>query len=162
MTGYDDRVEPAADEPGPELAGWGARAGAIVIDNLLLGIPLALGAGLALAAAAADSDVEDASSLWIAVVLLFVVGIFGPFVYFGVLNGNDRGQTIGKRATKIRVCKRDGSPLGVWRAVGRYAFTWVIGFFVGPLIVIDYLWPLWDSQNQTLHDKVVDSIVVKV
>jgi hypothetical protein len=46
--------------------------------------------------------------------------------------------------------------------VGRYAFTWVVGLFVGPLILIDYLWPLWDGQNQTLHDKVVDSIVVKV
>ena len=152
-----------AAEPGPELAGWGARAGAILIDNLLLAIPIAIGVGLAIAAVAAESDdVGETSGLWVAVIVLFVVGLFGPFVYFGVLNGNERGQTIGKRVTNIRVCRPDGSPLGGWRAVGRYAFTWAIGFFVGPLILIDYLWPLWDAQNQTLHDKVVDSIVVKV
>jgi hypothetical protein len=27
--------------------------------------------------------------------------------------------------------------------------------------VIDMLWPLWDPRNQTLHDKVVNSVVVR-
>jgi uncharacterized RDD family membrane protein YckC len=26
---------------------------------------------------------------------------------------------------------------------------------------LDYLWPLWDTKNQALHDKVVGSIVVR-
>ncbi len=30
-----------------------------------------------------------------------------------------------------------------------------VGFF------IDLLWPLWDDQNQTLHDKTVNGIVVR-
>lgn len=155
-------MEPTPAEE-PQLAGWGSRAGALVIDNLLLAIPLGIGVGLAIAAAMAESDdVGETSSLWVAVVILFVIGIFGPFPYFAVLNGNERGQTLGKRATNIRVCRADGSPLGVWRALGRYAFVWIIGFFLGPFILIDYLWPLWDARNQTLHDKVVDSIVVRV
>ena len=33
--------------------------------------------------------------------------------------------------------------------------------FVGFLLVlIDHLWPLWDAQNQALHDKVIRSHVV--
>jgi hypothetical protein len=28
--------------------------------------------------------------------------------------------------------------------------------------LLDYLWPLWDGRNQTLHDKVANSIVVRV
>lgn len=154
-------MEPAAEEL--ELAGWGARAGALVVDNLLLAIPIATAVGLAFAAAAAEADdVGETSSLWLAVVILFAVGLAAPFVYFGVLNGNERGQTLGKRMTSIRVCRADGSPVGIWRAVGRYAFTWVVGLFAGPFVLIDYLWPLWDAQNQALHDKVVDSIVVCV
>jgi hypothetical protein len=38
---------------------------------------------------------------------------------------------------------------------------------VGPIwyviwALLDYLWPLWDGRNQTLHDKVANSIVVRV
>jgi uncharacterized RDD family membrane protein YckC len=28
-------------------------------------------------------------------------------------------------------------------------------------LLISYLWPLWDSRNQTLHDKMASTIVVK-
>ena len=34
------------------------------------------------------------------------------------------------------------------------SFTFAIVFFV------DNLWPLWDRDNQTLHDKVVGSFMV--
>ena len=33
----------------------------------------------------------------------------------------------------------------------------VVGFLV---FLVDHLWPLWDDQNQTLHDKVIRSHVV--
>jgi uncharacterized RDD family membrane protein YckC len=32
--------------------------------------------------------------------------------------------------------------------------------FVIPILVDD-LWPLWDKQKQTLHDKVAGTVVVK-
>jgi uncharacterized RDD family membrane protein YckC len=28
-------------------------------------------------------------------------------------------------------------------------------------LLLSYLWPLWDQRNQTLHDKMVGSIVVR-
>ncbi len=29
-------------------------------------------------------------------------------------------------------------------------------------LVVDFLWPLWDKNNQTLHDKIVGTLVVQV
>ena len=36
-----------------------------------------------------------------------------------------------------------------------------VRFFLLPL-VLAYLWPLWDKRNQTLDDKMVNTIVVRV
>jgi uncharacterized RDD family membrane protein YckC len=46
------------------------------------------------------------------------------------------------------------------RRPGRYLITVVFGIFYIPAL-LDYLWPLWDKRNQALHDKVVNSIVVR-
>ena len=32
--------------------------------------------------------------------------------------------------------------------------------FLGPLGIIDLLWPLWDERRQTLHDKAVGCYVI--
>jgi uncharacterized RDD family membrane protein YckC len=34
-------------------------------------------------------------------------------------------------------------------------------FISGSFCAIGYLWALWDKQRQTLHDKVISSVVVK-
>ena len=98
-----------------------------------------------------------------------VVGFIGIFVllsipymlYFGIMNGSKRGQTLGKMALNIVVRDaRTGGPIGFWRGVGRYAITVV--FYVVLLVpyIIDNLSPLWDSRRQAWHDKVVHSVVV--
>jgi uncharacterized RDD family membrane protein YckC len=160
--GVWETTEPAETAPTPEYASWGSRAGAWLIDNLILLIPWAIAVTFFVAAGVRDGDDQDADSLWILGGLASAAAVIIPFIYFAILNGNERGQTIGKRATGIRVRKKDGvTPLGTGRALGRYAIVAVIGAFLGPLILVDYLWPLWDDSSQTLHDKVVDSIVVR-
>jgi uncharacterized RDD family membrane protein YckC len=57
--------------------------------------------------------------------------------------------------------ERTGNPIGYGSAAGRYLITVAFGIFYLPLL-LDYLWPLWDDRNQTLHDKVVSSVVVRV
>jgi uncharacterized RDD family membrane protein YckC len=155
-----DTTEPA--ETPLEYASWGARAGAWILDNVLLAIPWAAAVVFFVAAASAEDRGEDAGSLWVLGGLTALAALIIPFVYFSILNGNERGQTLGKRVARIRVRKPDGvSPLGIGRALGRYAFTAVVGAFLGPLILVDYLWPLWDGRKQTLHDKVASSVVVR-
>lgn len=162
-SGVWETTDPAQTEPRPDYASWGSRAGAFFIDNLILLIPWAIAVTFFVVAAVREDDGRNADSLWILGGLVSVAAVIIPFVYFAILNGNERGQTIGKRATGIRVRKRDGvTPLGTGRALGRYALTAVISAFLGPLILVDYLWPLWDDAKQTLHDKAVDSIVVRV
>lgn len=54
----------------------------------------------------------------------------------------------------------DGSPLGHGRAFGRYGIMFVFGLFLLPLLH-DYLWPPWDARNQSLHETVTGSLLVK-
>jgi uncharacterized RDD family membrane protein YckC len=138
-------------------ASWLSRVGAYLLDTLILLIPLGIILGIIFAV-----DPDDSSGAWIVLGLAYVITLVLPFVYFTVLQGNERGQTYGKRAAGIRVVsEQTGESIGYGRAFGRYAIMVVFGLFFLP-IVLDYLWPLWDAKNQALHDKVVGSIVVRV
>ena len=130
-------------------ASWGSRVGAYLLDVLIIAVPLIVVIGVA---AAID--------LWALVGIAYVATFVVPFVYFTYFHGAS-GQTPGKRAVGIRVVGDEtGRSIGYGRAFGRYAITVVFSFFFVPLI-LDYLWPLWDSKNQALHDKVVGSVVVR-
>ncbi|HWE57289.1 MAG TPA: RDD family protein [Acidimicrobiales bacterium] len=69
------------------------------------------------------------------------------------------GRTLGKAWMKIRPVTMAGAPLGFWRSFGRIAVFWAFSPFSW-LGLIDPLWCLWDQDQQCLHDKVADSIVV--
>lgn len=84
-------------------------------------------------------------------------------VYGTVLCGSSRGQTVGMMLVGTRVIdETSGGAIGVPRAFGRAAFEYLMAavFFIP--WVIDMLFPLWDSKNQTLHDKVTRAVVVKL
>jgi uncharacterized RDD family membrane protein YckC len=69
------------------------------------------------------------------------------------------GQTWGKRIVGIKAIRVEtGEPIGWGRAIGRSLFA---GFISAQIFYIGYLWMLWDDRNQTLHDKVVGSVVVR-
>lgn len=134
---------------GQAYASWGRRVGAYLLDSLVLFVPLVLLIGIFVAA-----------DIWAAVVIAYLATIVLPFVYFTVMHGGESGQTYGKRWLGIRVVSDEtGNSIGRGRAFGRYAITVVFSFLFIPLL-LDYLWPLWDTKNQALHDKVVGSVVV--
>jgi uncharacterized RDD family membrane protein YckC len=64
---------------------------------------------------------------------------------------------------------RGGSlePLGYGRAFGRALFAGflraleLLSILLGVIWLVDMLFPLWDKQRQTLHDKVVGSVVLR-
>ncbi len=94
--------------------------------------------------------------------ILALVGI-GFILYFVVLffvlvrPVATTGQTIGRKMMNIKVVdQRTGGTLSMGKAIGRYLFaSFISGFFY-----VGYLWMLWDENSQTLHDKVVDAVVI--
>ena len=67
------------------------------------------------------------------------------------------GQTLGQKIFGIKVVKKDGSELTYVDAVVRYIGYIISGAFIG----IGYLWMIIDEDNQGLHDKMANTIVIK-
>ena len=164
-----DAAEREAATPASAVryASWGRRAVAYLIDSVVAILIFVAAFALPYLVLILLPTEDDASGIWVAIGLVFLVmaivgGIGAPILYYTWLTGNERGQTWGKRVMGIRVVSASsGGAIGYGRAFGRYIITVVLGFFILPLVV-DYLWPLWDSQNQSLHDKGVGSVVVRV
>ena len=128
---------------GGTLAGWWYRVGATVIDGVLLGV---LGAILqAILGRVGGETIE------------VIVGV----VYYVVLLGQ-RGQTVGCMALGVKVVdQRAGGPIGYPRAFLRWLVEGLLFVVLFIPWVVDILWPLWDTHNQTLHDKAAGSVLIR-
>jgi len=127
---------PDADSPAPVPARLPRRLAAIAYDSLLLAAVLLLAAALALGLAVALLGGERVAlhsplrgnPFFSAYLLLVCFGFFGGFWIHG-------GQTLGMRAWRLRVQRRDGRNIGWWRALERF---FVAGLW--PLPVAAYLY----------------------
>ncbi len=119
--------------------------GATLIDGVLVGIV----AGIILAAAGISP-----------VGRFFLEGLIQA-VYQVVMLGAFAGRTIGNRVVSTQtVDGRTGIPIGYDKAFPRAAVQLVLNYTgIGGLV--DVLWPLWDKQNQTLHDKAAGTVVLR-
>lgn len=135
-------------------SGWWPRAGAILIDALILSA-LALLVGIVAAGAGASSD--DAT------LIIYGVVFLASIVYSPVLmarSGAANGQTVGKHAMGIRVVHAEGGPMTVSRGLLRDGVGKAVLGLIPLYTVVDALVPLFDKQNQALHDKVGSTYVV--
>lgn len=156
-----EREEAASPPAGErEYASWGRRAGAYLLDTLIIvGVVLVIALVVgSIVGASSDAETGVISASLLGYLLTLVL----PFPYFTFFHGDPRGQTPGKRAVGIRVVRDEtGDSIGYGRALGRYAITVLFAWLLFLPLVLDYLWPLWDDKSQALHDKVVSSIVVR-
>ena len=75
---------------------------------------------------------------------------------------SQRGQTVGNMAVHTRVVdSRTGGPINAGKALGRWASEFVLAILFFIPWVVDVLWPLWDRDNQTLHDKMAGTVVLR-
>lgn len=138
-----------------ELATWLPRVGAFLIDNLVANIPL----GLGVAVLGSTTDYESGSSTLGSIV--FVIGIvasLGLYIWNRVIKQGSTGQSIGKGVVGLRLV--DGNtrqPVGAGKAFLRDICHSIDSF----ACYLGWLWPLWDSNRQTLADKICDTYVVK-
>jgi uncharacterized RDD family membrane protein YckC len=125
---------------GPRAGFWRRFAGGL-IDGILLGIvstvlrsALSNGAGSGL-------------------------GLLISLLYFTLMIGSGRGQTLGQMALGIRVIDfNTGGPIGYGRAFIR----WLVSILSAIALLIGYLWMLWDKEKQCWHDKAANDVVVPV
>jgi uncharacterized RDD family membrane protein YckC len=147
------------------LAPWWKRFVAILVDVAVLAalyvVILMVIAALSHDANTSATTPTPAASIIAGLALLFVVVQLPAVLYYGIMNGSKRGQTLGKMAMGIAVRDaRTGGPIGFWRGVGRFAISSLFDVLLVVPYVIDSLSPLWANRRQAWHDKVVHSVVV--
>ena len=186
--GYPPPPPPPAQQAGPpqppgtfrgtELAGWGARVLATLLDSLIgIAIFLVLCAPGGIVAIVTEGGVAGWILLGLGGLAAIVVAVlYAP--YFMRREGDHNGQTLGKQWLGIRVVRDDGEAFGWgWAFLRELVIKGIalsvassiastITFFLlgaGAIVpyVIDYLWPLWDDENRAVHDMVAKTHVVQ-
>jgi uncharacterized RDD family membrane protein YckC len=153
VPGYAVDIEAAAYRPPTptyrydksQLAHWGVRVAAALIDSAAVGWPVAI--PYEAMSEGHRRTVMIANGLIVTLVLTVLVTVWE----------GRTGRSPAKALLRLRVVDRDGGqPLGFWRALGRRAAHLLdqLTCYLG------YLWPLWDDQRQTFSDKVARSVVV--
>ena len=136
-----------------DLAGFGWRAIGYLIDTVLVTVLVTM-----LAA------VLGASAL-VALAMNFVAAS----LYGALLLALWNGQTVGMRLFHLTaVDAGTRAPVTMRQAFIRsltaqaFVALEIFGILGSLLQVADLLWPLWDKRNQTLHDKVGKTVVLRV
>jgi len=153
------------------ISGFWRRIGALLIDTLILGV-----VGLVLGLFLESFFVQMGG--WGR-----LVGFSIALIYFGVMNSSiAEGQTIGKKALKIRVVDSKNSPINLGKSILRYIILAIpfslngaqfsneamLSFLMYPLSLIIfgglfsilYLYIFNRITRQSLHDLAVGSYVV--
>jgi uncharacterized RDD family membrane protein YckC len=132
-----------------QYGSWGARAGALILDGLIVGVVCAL-----------LFSVFGISGLtsW----LLWLVVGSGYAGLTMTRSGERNGQTLGKQAANLRVVRDDGQPVGwttaLLRETGLKAVGWWVTLGVGAML--DVLWPLGERERRSLHDLIMHTHVL--
>ncbi|HSJ09577.1 MAG TPA: RDD family protein [Longimicrobiales bacterium] len=86
------------------------------------------------------------------------VGFGWMAVYFTAFLVLWQGQTPGKRLLGMRVIRLDGRPLSWWISFERFG-GYAASFSIG---LLGFLQILWDRNRQGLHDKAVETVVIRL
>jgi len=145
----------ASPEPRFELASWGERFVAWLIDMIVLGVFLAPIRFFSLLAWWPVFDWAPHSLRWIPFVDFGTDSIL-YFVYWTFMEGI-YGQSIGKMALKLKTKRLNGEPADIERAaiesLGK-AFLLPLDCIIG--------WILYPDKKQRLFNYISDTVVVKV
>ncbi|WP_328333608.1 RDD family protein [Kribbella sp. NBC_00382] len=153
--------------PGSELADWGSRVGAALLDGLVSGIPAGIAYAIFIANVIANSDGdsyttssnEGPSAFAVILLILGILASIGLWVWNRVIRQGKTGQSVGKSVLKIKLVDATYfQPIGAGKSLLRDILR---GIF-DQACLLNSLWPLWDDKKQTWHDKVMSTYVVKV
>ncbi len=159
--GIERKYAPSAER---EYAHFGLRLGAIIIDYLIV-VPLnflIVVPGYVFVVAMFSTQGEFGEPKLMPIgnmlgLLLNLLSIAIPWLYFARQESGIKMATIGKRLVGIQVIDTEGYPISFLRATGRYfakiisAIPCLMGFF----------FPLFTPKKQALHDMIAGCVVVR-
>ena len=148
---------------GRELAGFGRRAGAELVDVLLLFV-LALALGV-LFGFPFERWVTESRSLLVPTredIAFSGLFVLAAAVYYPLVMAPTNGLTLGLYLAGLRVIRENLAPMTYPIASLRGAVLKAIPLmFIGPLYLLSVLWPLWDRERRALHDMAVRTRVIR-
>lgn len=118
--------------------------------------------GQAIQAGAGLSSVGKRLGAFALDLLLAIVTLgIGWLIWAVILWG--RGLTPAKQILKMRVVVKDTGQAASFGTMflREIPCKFLIGLVASFTILIPYLWPLWDKENQALWDKMVNTVVVE-
>ena len=166
MSDFEDSSnEAAAADQKP--AGYGKRALGAIIDLLIVtaveAVPVIV-FFIGFVAAYEASDKGEPSTGGIEMLLggfgwlVFMVWAIWLFGYRQGVTGTTPGKrAAGTRLTRIGTGEAPGGGIGVGRII---VPSLIYSSSFGVYVIIDYLWPLWDDDNQRVSDKIFKTQVV--
>lgn len=86
-------------------------------------------------------------------ILSFLLGLA-----YSVWMLSNYSATIGMMVMKIKITKEGGGKVTYQDAILRY----FAGILSGIVLLLGYLWMIWDPKKQTWHDHLAKTVVVKV
>ncbi|HEX9777967.1 MAG TPA: RDD family protein [Geopsychrobacteraceae bacterium] len=149
-TGQADRTGAARRLP---KAGFWIRLVAALLDGFAILFLQGLLGGLLLLVGVLNGTADEGLGLLVQL-FTYLLGC----VYYVFFTGYC-GQTPGKMAVRIKVIRCDGAPLSYPRAALREIPA---KFISGLIFGIGYLMIAFDEQKQGLHDRMVDTYVIKL
>jgi uncharacterized RDD family membrane protein YckC len=179
-------TDPGVTPDGAQLASWGRRLSAYLIDGLIIST-----VSFSLSWHWLSNYIDDAIDRidetsrtggttpspfagmfdsWGNMLVIGLVGIAVFVIYHATLLRFANGASLGKKALGVRVRLRERDGRLPWSAIGQRLLIQLVPSFgalvplFGSVVVIfgwvDGLWPLWDAKNQALHEKWPDTNVV--
>jgi uncharacterized RDD family membrane protein YckC len=139
--------------PADQLAGFGRRFVGFLIDFLIVFL---IGSVLVIAFVGSPTGTGGDASGALPRLIVSFVNIGGLRLLYNWYF-NTRGWSPGKRATGLRIVRVDGSVPGPRYGLFRAAGAVVSGELT---LWLGYLWAVFDSRNQTWHDKLAGTYVV--
>ena len=96
-------------------------------------------------------------SAGLAILPIILMAFVGPVIYEVFMLSSSRQATFGKVIMKIKVIDEQGQRLTLGAAIGRTLIKYLTVNFCFLL----WLWPLFNKEEQALHDLIVRDLVIR-
>ncbi len=139
---------------GRQLANWGQRFVAYLIDWVIVVVPLFVAGSILRPITGTGRYVGGGAA---ALAVLLDLAAFGVWLYNRAFLAGRTGQSWGKQVMRTRlVDMSEGQPIGAGKA-----FLRDLAHILDSLACyIGWLFPLWDARRQTFADKIVQTVVL--